>query len=220
MTEAKSLPLGVPAFKPLKTPSPLTLLDDSKASNPAANNMQLVRQKLHQPVPVGSAIKAADNNQLLLQPMQPQMQQQILQSPQSTFSRKAAMYQFPAPNLALANMSFIQSQLALHAMNKPMAAPLTSASAPKYAPVSISTAAGPFKSHVPAFQAMPSSVSRISTGQIVHLDLNGKSEAINANSIYSTNGKGGVRDTCPFVFACTIESSSMYSFCIFLTLLK
>lgn len=205
MTEAKSLPLGVPAFKPLKTPSPLTGLDrvDGSRPGPAPNNMQMVRQKLQQPVQMGAAMEA-DKNQMLLQRMhQSQHMQHQQYSPQNTFSRKAAMYQFPAPNLALANMSFIQSQLAMQGLAQPIAAALTGNYAPKYSPVAISPAAGPFKPQVPAFQAMPSSVSRISTGQIVHLDLNGKSEAVNPNSIYSTNVKrevsalNRVRDVAP-----------------------
>lgn len=208
MTEAKSLPLGVPAFKPLQAPANNAALDNTINQTPT-NSLQQVRQKLHQPVPTTMPLDA-QQKQMLMQQLQQQqnLQQQLQQQhllqkpqqqhrpqhlPQSTFSRKAAMYQYPAPNLALANMSFIQSQLAMQALHQPSAAALTANYAPKYAPVPISPAAGPFKLAVPAFQAMPSSVSRISTGQIVHLDVNGKTEAINQNTIYASHVKREVR---------------------------
>lgn len=210
MTEAKSLPLGVPAFKPLKSAATQAAATGNAVNNPTpSNSLQLMRQKLHQPVPATMPLDA-QQKQLLMQQLQQQqnLQQQLQQqhllqkpqqqirsqhTPQNTFSRKAAMYQYPAPNLALANMSFIQSQLAMQGLYQPSAAALTANYAPKYAPVPISPAAGPFKVAVPAFQAMPSSVSRISTGQIVHLDVNGKTEALNQNSIYSSHVKREVR---------------------------
>lgn len=78
-----------------------------------------------------------------------------MEASQNAFNRKAALYQFTAPNLTAANVSFIQSQLAQqnHATKRKD-------------PMVISPQANAFK--VPAFQALPSSVSRISTGQIVH----------------------------------------------------
>ncbi|XP_055301869.1 uncharacterized protein LOC129568231 isoform X2 [Sitodiplosis mosellana] len=110
MTEAQSLPLGVPAFRPLKTS--------------ATNNIQTLLKK------------ASD----------------------STVTRNGALHQYPAPDLTAANLTFIQTQLA-H----------TNAAGPiKTKPMVISPQANAFK--VPAFQALPSSVSRISTGQIVHTD--------------------------------------------------
>lgn len=208
MTEAKSLPLGVPAFRPLK--SGATQATAVNAVNQApTNSVQMMRQKLHQPMPATMPVDA-QQKQLMMQQLQQQqnLQQQLQQqhllqkpqqqirpqhTPQHTFSRKAAMYQYPAPNLALANMSFIQSQLAMQGLHQPSAAALTANYAPKYAPVPISPAAGPFKVAVPAFQSMPSSVSRISTGQIVHLDVNGKTEALNQNSIYASHVKREVR---------------------------
>lgn len=197
MTEAKSLPLGVPAFKPIKTPPSLAIMDRSDtAKAPNTNNLQSVKQKLHQPVPGVPSIENQKNQQLIQQIQQQQRQQ--YPATQNTFAHKPAMYQFPAPNLSLANMTFIQSQLKMQAQGPqgPSAAALTGNIQPRYAPVAISPAAGPFKPQVPAFQAMPSSVSRISTGQIVHLDLNRKGDAVNPNSIYSTNVK---REVCGFI---------------------
>lgn len=110
MTEAQSLPLGVPAFKPLKTT--------------VTTNIQSMLKKTNE-VPV---------------------------------SRKDALHQYPAPNLSAANLTFIQSQLAQNP------------NAIKTKPMVISPQANAFKMPVPAFQALPSSVSRISTGQIVHTD--------------------------------------------------
>lgn len=108
MTEAQSLPLGVPAFRPLK-PSTTT-------------NVQSMIKK-------------------------------------TTATRKGALHQYAAPNLSIANMTFIQSQQLAHAN-----------AGIKTNPMVISPQANAFKSAVPAFQALPSSVSRISTGQIVHVD--------------------------------------------------
>lgn len=120
MTEAKSLPLGVPAFRPLKTPALPNLM----------KNVQ--------------SIAAKKQNDLT----------------PNEFNRKAALYQFQAPNLSAANLSFIQSQMTLqnHHTKK------------RVNPMVISPQANAFK--VPAFQALPSSVSRISTGQIVHANSN------------------------------------------------
>lgn len=196
MTGAKSLPLGVPAFKPLKTPATLAIFEGATSPNPATtNSLQTMKQKLHQPAPLTSPAINAQNSQLLLQ-LQKQQQAHTPSLPaQSTFSRKVAMLQYPGPNLMLANSSFIQSQLAMQGLYKrsPETAFASPNYAPRYAPVSISPAAGPFKvAAVPAFQAMPSSVSRISTGQIVHLDVNGKTEAVNPNSIYATSVKRDV----------------------------
>lgn len=196
MTEAKSLPLGVPAFKPLKTPATLAIYDGATSPIPTpTNNLQLMKQKLHQPG-MGSPPMDAQKKQLM---MQLQRQQPPKQPGQQTFSRKVAMFQYPnGPNLALANATFIQSQLAMQGMHpRPQSAALSASNyapvfAQKYAPVPISPAAGPFKVAVPAFQSMPSSVSRISTGQIVHLDVNGKAEAVNPNSIYASNIKRDV----------------------------
>lgn len=106
MTEAQSLPLGVPAFKPLKS----------------TTNIQSMLRK----------------------------------TSESPLNRKpAVMHQYPVPNLSAANLTFIQSQLM-----QPNGA--------KINPMVISPQANAFK--VPAFQALPASVSRISTGQIVHAD--------------------------------------------------
>lgn len=113
MTEAQSLPLGVPAFRPLKT-SPL-------------NNIQ-------------SMLKTAND---------------------ATVTRNGgAMHQYPAPDLMAANLTFIQTQLAQSNAAGPINAK----------PMVISPQANAFKVPVPAFQALPSSVSRISSGQIVHAD--------------------------------------------------
>lgn len=121
MTEAKSLPLGVPAFKPLKAGVPLPPTLES-------NIQSMVHKKQ-------------------------------MEASQNAFNRKAALYQFPAPNLTAANLSFIQSQLAQQ-----------NHAAKRKDPMVISPQANAFK--VPAFQALPSSVSRISTGQIVHANSN------------------------------------------------
>lgn len=128
MTEAQSLPLGVPAFKPLK-PS-------------ASTNIQsMIKRTTELPAP----------------------------------PRKEALHQYPAPNLSAANLTFIQSQLAQHPARNH-----------KTQPMVISPQANAF---VPAFQALPSSVSRISTGQIIHSDdirrPVGTSNALNPNQ-YST----------------------------------
>lgn len=111
MTEAQSLPLGVPAFRPLK-PSTTT-------------NIQSMFKK----------------------------------TTDTTATRKGALHQYAAPNLSIANMTFIQSQQLAHAN-----------AGIKTNPMVISPQANAFKVAVPAFQALPSSVSRISTGQIVHVD--------------------------------------------------
>lgn len=121
MTEAKSLPLGVPAFKPLKAGIPLP---PSLESN-----------------------------------IQTMVHKKQMEASHNAFNRKAALYQFAAPNLTAANVSFIQSQLAQQ-----------SHAAKRKDPMVISPQANAFK--VPAFQALPSSVSRISTGQIVHANSN------------------------------------------------
>lgn len=113
MTEAQSLPLGVPAFRPLKTS--------------ATTNIQTMLKK-------ASDISA---------------------------TRKGALHQYPAPDLMAANLTFIQSQLA---QTNAATGPIISR------PMVISPQANAFKNPVPAFQALPSSVSRISTGQIVHTD--------------------------------------------------
>lgn len=111
MTEAQSLPLGVPAFRPLKTSATTNIQSMlTKASNVAA-------------------------------------------------TRKNALHQYPAPDLMAANLTFIQSQLAQ-----------TNVGSIKTKPMVISPQANAFKVPVPAFQALPSSVSRISNGQIVHTD--------------------------------------------------
>lgn len=111
MTEAQSLPLGVPAFRPLKSA--------------AATNIQSIMKKTND-VPA---------------------------------TRKEALHQYPAPNLSAANLTFIQSQLAQNA------------NANKINPMVISPQANAFnRPAVPAFQALPSSVSRIPNGQIVHTD--------------------------------------------------
>lgn len=70
--------------------------------------------------------------------------------------RKSALHQYPAPDLSTANLTFIQSQLAKGPTNTQ--------------PMVISPQANAFKVSVPAFQALPSSVSRISNGQIVQTD--------------------------------------------------
>lgn len=113
MTEAQSLPLGVPAFKPLKTST--------------TTNIQTMLKKAND-------ISA---------------------------TRKGALHQYPAPDLMAANLTFIQTQLA---QTNAAAGPIISR------PMVISPQANAFKNPVPAFQALPSSVSRISTGQIVHTD--------------------------------------------------
>lgn len=193
MTGAKSLPLGVPAFKPLKTPATLAIFETATSPNPApaTNTLHAVKQQLHQPI--GSPSPAEAYQAHMMMHIQKQQPDQISPTPQNTFSRKVAMFQYPGPNLALANETFIQSQLAKQGMNqRPQAAALAVSYAPRYAPVPISPAAGPFKVAVPAFQAMPNSVSRISTGQIVHLDVHGKTVAVNPNSIYVTTVKRDV----------------------------
>lgn len=129
MTEAQSLPLGVPAFKPLK-PSVST------------NIQSMIKRTTELPA-----------------------------------TRKDALHQYPAPNLQAANLTFIQSQLAQ-----------SPAQNSKKPPMVISPQANAFKVPVPAFQALPSSVSRISTGQIIHTDdlrKAGVSNALNSDQ-YST----------------------------------
>lgn len=108
MTEAHSLPLGVPAFRPLKTST--------------TTNIQSMLKK----------------------------------TSDSPGVRKGALHQYPAPNLSAANLTFIQSQL--------------NAAAGKTNPMVISPQANAFKVPVPAFQALPSLVSRMPTGQIVNTD--------------------------------------------------
>lgn len=120
MTEAQSLPLGVPAFKPLKSVA-------------AATSVQSMIRKANE-VPSTS---------------------------------KDALQQYPAPNLSAANFTFIQSQRAQNA--GPASAN----------PMVISPQANAFKVPVPAFQALPSFVSRISTGQIVHTDNEFRKPATN-----------------------------------------
>lgn len=124
MTEAQSLPLGVPAFRPLKTS--------------ATTNIQSMLKK----------------------------------TTETTATRKGALHQYPAPNLSAANLTFIQSQLAQ-----------TNAGI-KAKPMVISPQANAFKVAVPAFQALPSSVSRISTGQIVHVDRDAQKPI--ANNVIAT----------------------------------
>lgn len=128
MTEAQSLPLGVPAFKPLK-------------ASVTTNIQSMIKRTTETPAP-----------------------------------RKEALHQYPAPNLSAANLTFIQSQLAQN---------------PKHnhkGPMVISPQANAFKVPVPAFQALPSSVSRISTGQIIHSDDVRKTTTTNALNLnqYST----------------------------------
>lgn len=119
MTEAQSLPLGVPAFKPLK-------------SSTTTNIQSMLKKTSDAPLNYGR--KPA------LHPHQ-----------------QPGLHPYPAPNLSAANLTFIQSQL----MQKhPLGA--------KPNPMVISPQANAFK--VPAFQALPESVSRISNGQIVHAD--------------------------------------------------
>lgn len=129
MTEAQSLPLGVPAFRPLK-PSATT------------NIQSMVKRTTETPA-----------------------------------TRKEALHQYPAPNLSAANLTFIQSQLAHNPTRNH-----------KTQPMVISPQANAFKVPVPAFQALPSSVSRISTGQIIHSDDIRKAAASNALNLdqYST----------------------------------
>lgn len=105
MTEAQSLPLGVPAFKPLKS----------------TTNIQSMLKKPNE----------------------------------SSLNRRGAMHQQASPNLSAANLTFIQSQLMQQ--NGGIA---------KTNPMVISPQANAFR--VPAFQALPASVSRISNGQIIH----------------------------------------------------
>lgn len=121
MTEAQSLPLGVPAFKPLKTA--------------ATTNIQSILKKQPNEIPG---------------------------------TRKDALHQYPAPNLSAANLTFIQSQLAQNVNTI------------KTKPMVISPQANAFKVPVPAFQALPSSVSRIPSGQIVQTDGIRKSTTNNA----------------------------------------
>lgn len=129
MTEAQSLPLGVPAFRPLK-PSATT------------NIQSMIKRTTESPIP-----------------------------------RKEALHQYPAPNLSAANLTFIQSQLAQHPSRNH-----------KTPPMVISPQANAFKVPVPAFQALPSSVSRISSGQIIHSDDVRRAAANNALNLnqYST----------------------------------
>lgn len=130
MTEAQSLPLGVPAFKPLK-------------SSVTTNIQSMIKRTTEIPAP-----------------------------------RKEALHQYPAPNLSAANLTFIQSQLAQNPTRNH-----------KTQPMVISPQANAFsKVPVPAFQALPSSVSRISTGQIIHSDDIRKTAASNALNLeqYST----------------------------------
>lgn len=148
MTEAQSLPLGVPAFRPLKTS--------------ATTNIQSMLKKV-------TDVSA---------------------------TRKGALHQYPAPDLTAANFTFIQTQLAQsnagHIKSKPMV---------------ISPQANAFKVPVPAFQALPSSVSRISTGQIVHAD-NEIRKSTSATEQYSTIQRIDVskKNDLRFVFIDNISS--------------
>lgn len=105
MTEAQSLSLSVPAFKPLKS----------------TTNIQSMLKKPNE---------------------------------SSSLNRRGAIYQQATPNLAAANLTFIQSQL----MQQNAGARIN--------PMVISPQANAFR--VPAFQALPTSVARISSGQIIH----------------------------------------------------
>lgn len=125
MTEAQSLPLGVPAFKPLKTST--------------TANIQTMLKK----------------------------------TSELTATRKGALHQYPAPNLSAANLTFIQSQLA-----HPNARPANAN------PMVISPQANAFK--VPAFQSLPSSVSRVQSGQIVQTDNNIRKSSTPGIEQYST----------------------------------
>lgn len=134
MTEAQSLPLGVPAFKPIKTS--------------ATTNIQSMLRKTSELVA----------------------------------TRKGALHQYPAPNLSAANLTFIQSQLAL-----PNAGPS------KMNPMVISPQANAFKVPVPAFQALPSSVLRGPSGQIVHADKDIRKSSTPGIEHYSTIHRIDVR---------------------------
>lgn len=124
MTEAQSLPLGVPAFRPLK-PSATT------------NIQSMLKRTTELPA-----------------------------------TRREALHQYPAPNLSAANLTFIQSQLAQNPTRNHHKTP----------PMVISPQANAFK--VPAFQALPSSVSRISSGQIIHADdVRKPTAAVNPNAM-------------------------------------
>lgn len=127
MTEAQSRPLGVPAFKPLKT----------------ATNIQSMLKK---PNELGAA---------------------------TTPIRNGALHQYAGPNLSAANLTFIQTQLMQQnpSMNRPN-------------PMVISPQANAFK--VPAFQALPASVSRIPNGQIIRAD-NDNRKLAGVNAIDSEN---------------------------------
>lgn len=148
MTEAKSLPLGVPAFKPLKAGVPLP-------PNLESNIQSMVHKKQ-------------------------------MEVSQNAINRKATVPQFPTPNLTAANLTFIQTQLANqnHATKRKD-------------PMVISPQANAFK--VPAFQALPSSVSRISTGQIVHANSNLAKMGANQISAISradVSTANGIDDVC------------------------
>lgn len=94
MTEAQSLPLGVPIFKPLRAPTNI---------------------------------------------------QSMVKRPMDPITQKGALHQYPAPNLAGLNSTFGHTRL----HNSSLVRPNPSSSTYK----------------VPAFQALPSSVTRISSGQ-------------------------------------------------------
>lgn len=147
MTEAQSLPLGVPAFKPLK-PSVTT------------NIQSMIKRTTEIPA-----------------------------------TRKEALHQYPAPNLQAANLTFIQSQ-SVNNHNTP--------------PMVISPQANAFKVPVPAFQALPSSVSRISTGQIIHTDelrkTSGVSNALNPDQYSVSELEMG---TVSF-FVCLFETKMIH----------
>lgn len=140
MTDAHALPLGVPAFKPLRTA--------------VTTNIQTMLRKTDYPTTAG--ITRINGT----------------------------------PNLAVANATFIQTQLQRQYPGMTQANPMV-----------ISPQANAFKVPVPAFQALPASVSRISNGQIVHAnsDLR-KTFASNAidNGGYSTIQRIDVRNLLNF----------------------
>lgn len=86
-------------------------------------------------------------------------------------TRKGALHQYPAPNLSAANLTFIQSQIAHSGQANPK-------------PMVISPQANAFK--VPAFQALPSSVSRVPSGQIVQSENDIRKSSTPGIDQYST----------------------------------
>lgn len=140
MTEAVSLPLGVPAFRPVpKTYSVLS------TPQPVTNAQTSFNKKVMQPRP---------------------MQIQVWRPAQTHFL--CPIFEFQT--FQLANVTYVKPVRVQPSVVQTIPKTQTEKSTTQY--------------RVPAFQAMPQSVTKISSGQIVQLD---SKKAVTANAIYPSN---------------------------------